>query len=447
VYHRVFRYYLSGMISKTALLDDVHQEERPDVELQNRNVILWGGEVLYRMDFREICSYLEEHKPARKILRTYGIPLLKKEVLHFVDEQFDVLRLVVPTFQKDALQWLTGLSYTPKHILKIIGEIQKNSSLQLEVEIPLTRPTMEHLLESISLLGQLRVSRVILRMVEARGSMKERYVMLAPRLGLLSTYFMEAQITAQSHHIKLCFEDIPVCMVSSVGLDTITILNKRRKRVHACDTLDVHLNHSDFEQKEQEASTCVEPYCSGVDIAYVQTFGKSELLPEYQQIQDAVSYVFQKEQSSKDIKRDLVWLSRHKPNEIHVWGDWKHPQSYDILRDIQRLSIPKISLWGDFGEFIAIKDREWFRLRQITSINAQIYGSTAAEHDKIRGAGDFQSQLEIVQKFPKADVSFVVLSTHNETHEDFILRWEEGTLPHPLKILRNKYRMETAFSP
>ena len=65
--------------------------------------------------------------------------------------------------------------------------------LELEIEIPLTRPTLDHLLESVSLLGQMGVSRVVVRMLEARSSSKERYVMLAPRLGLLSSKILNTK--------------------------------------------------------------------------------------------------------------------------------------------------------------------------------------------------------------------------------------------------------------
>jgi hypothetical protein len=441
VYHRVFRLYLSGKLSPKSLLDDVYDEDMRDVSLHRKNVILWGGEVLYRTDFRDICTILEEEKTSQNILRTYGIPLLKKEILEFVSQKFNVVRLVVPTFQKDALQWLTGLSYTPKHIVRIIGEIQK-SSLHLEVEIPLTRPTMDHLLESISFLGQMGVSRVILRMIEPQGIAKDCYTMLAPRLGLLSTIFMEAQIIAQSCHMNIYFEDIPMCVVSSVGLDTITVLNPQRRRQHVFSE-GVYFG-SGIEQPTPKK--CLEQHCSGIDVGYVESFGISELLPEHQNTLPEVSYIFTKKQSSKDIKRDLVWLSRHTPEKIHIWGDWEHPQSYGILRDIQRLSIPNISLWGDLGGLHHIQDREWFRLRKITSVHAQIFGSTEEEHDSIRGKGHFQLQLGIMKKFPKAEYFFAVVHEEQQCN-DFILRWEDGTLTYPLKIVRNKYHMDTAFSP
>ena len=190
----------------------------------------------------------------------------------------------------------------------------------------------------------------------------------------------------------------------------------------------------------------MEQHCSGIDIGYVESFGISELLPEHQNTLSEVSYIFTKKQSSKDIKRDLAWLSRHTPEKINIWGDWEHPQSYGILRDIQRLSIPNISLWGDLGGLHHIRDREWFRLRKITSVHAQIFGSTEEEHDSICGKGHFQLQLDIMKKFPKAEYFFAVVH-EDQQRNDFIQRWEDGTLTYPLKIVRNKYHMDTAFSP
>ena len=440
MYRSVYRLYVSGCTSPTSILDDQNVSEssafqHPSI-LQDKNVMLWGGDVLYRSDFLEICRFVEANTTKKKILRTYGIPLLKKEILDIVEQKFDVLRLVVPTFQKDALQWLTGLSYSPKHILRMIQEVQK-TSLTLEVEIPLTRPTLEHLQDSITILGQLGVSRVIVRMLEAKSSAKERYVMLAPRLGLLSSVILNSQHVAQSYHMQLHFEDLAMCVVPSIGFDSIFVINNRKDRIHA-------QKNGMYSPQHQN---CFEETCCGIDSAYATFFGRSEFLSDIREHIDEVSYVFESEKSSKDIKRDLTWLSRHKPKKIHVWGDWSHPNGYDIIRDIQRLSIAEISLWGDFSGLMHVRDREWFRLRQITEVHAQIFGNSEEEHDRIQGVGHFQLQQSIMQKFPKAQLFFVSIQEDQRQQEELILAWEKGVFGYPLKIISNKYHMDTAIFP
>ena len=55
MYRSVYRLYVSGFTSQTSILDDQDLSESTDFQdpslLHNKNVMLWGGEVLYRSDF------------------------------------------------------------------------------------------------------------------------------------------------------------------------------------------------------------------------------------------------------------------------------------------------------------------------------------------------------------------------------------------------------------
>ena len=109
------------------------------------------------------------------------------------------------------------------------------------------------------------------------------------------------------------------------------------------------------------------PECSGVAEDYLLHFGWAEIWSMYNDEPVAsLTLFFSSEESTRSIRKRLMLAAKTLPSELRVLGDFSHPQVYSILREVQRLSIPKIWLVGDLKPLRKLSKLELIRLRSIS---------------------------------------------------------------------------------
>ena len=175
---------------------------------------LSGGEPTLRPDLPDVIETLSEQGPIG--LDTDGLALTQTAVLQTLKASgLQRIRIGLHSSQSDAHDWVVGLSGAAKRARRAI-RCATEIGLSVHAQVVLTRPTTEHLPETVALLRRLGVERIHLRRPILIPKLKDRAVALSPRLGLLEPW-LEAAIR-ESSSVPLSIHDIPPCIAPNVAL-------------------------------------------------------------------------------------------------------------------------------------------------------------------------------------------------------------------------------------
>jgi len=175
---------------------------------------LSGAEPTLRPDLLHLIQALSPLGPIG--LDTDGLALVSEATVRTLRETgLTHVRIGLHSSQSDAHDWLLGLAGAAKRARRAIRSCL-SAGLEVHAQIILSRPTMEHLPETVALLQRLGVRQVHIRRPYLSEAIRDRAVALSPRLGLLEPWLEAALEEARATEIFL--HDIPPCVAPQIQL-------------------------------------------------------------------------------------------------------------------------------------------------------------------------------------------------------------------------------------
>jgi len=179
-----------GRLDLPEALDTV--PEPPDVA--GREILVCGGEPTLRADLPDLLRSLGA--AAARTLATDGLSLAAPGVAQTLKGAVDAVRVPFPSGRRDAHDWLADRPGTAAARARGIRACVA-AGLPVEAEITLTRPTTDHLGETVALLAELGVARILVRRPRIAGRLdRDAYLSLGPRLEAARAAIQEAQRVA-----------------------------------------------------------------------------------------------------------------------------------------------------------------------------------------------------------------------------------------------------------
>ena len=370
---------------------------------------LSGGEPTLRPDLPKVIETLSEQSPIG--LDTDGLALTQTAVLRtLMVHGLKKIRISLHSSQSDAHDWVVGLAGAAKRARRAI-RCATDVGLSVHAQVVLTRPTTEHLPETVALLRRLGVEQIHLRRPILIPTLLDRAVALSPRLSLLEPW-LEAAIR-ESTGIPLSIHDIPPSIAPNVALS----------HFQSEPWLLPEGLHWDPTTPGYEGDNCSPELKSSVGLLdYIQVFGRTEidsagplprdairvpkeiieaatppparagrmpatrLLQLHRQLalgriygdplngQDApmppTQVTVRLEGSSRAIRKRLVRAAQQGAPELVVEtvGDPPHPNLAELLQDTGRLKFERVVLRAPTTHVDSLGDQRRIALRRITQI-------------------------------------------------------------------------------
>ena len=313
-------------------------------------VLLWGGEPTLRKDLPQVIQMFSQNRNVDVAMHTDAVLLSKEGVaLSLVKKGLKTVYITFPSSRKDACEWLLGKGILAKTIRGIRNSIR--AGLTVIADVPLTRSTVDHLDETVAMLHRLGISKVLFRMLSF-SDIDDKAVVLAPRFGILKLPLQMAITKSSQLGVTVEIEGIPDCILGEL----------KRFRINC------HRNPV----KYLDCPVCNTEDCS-ISKGYISRFGWAEIWKTQQQSEPkSVSLYFSSQETTRSIRKRLMYASQSLVEELWLLGDYSHQQTYSFLRESLRLSIDKICLVGDLRPLLRLTKLELLRLRNIHLIAHQI---------------------------------------------------------------------------
>ena len=389
-------------------------------------LVLVGGEPTLRADLPELVRALAAQQP---VLVTDGAALGSPVALAAL-AGLSALRVVMTSARADANDWLMGRPGATKAALRALRSAAERG-LRAELEVPLTRPTAPHVAELVELAERLGVRAVVLRRPVLEGALRDRAIMLSPRLALLEDALVLARAAALRARISARAIGLPACLLPE-GIEL------RDERV-----LGAHVASRAY---DRGCAECEPTRCPGAPRDYVERFGRDELRgARVRAVRDdapaapagpppppppradrapitrlslvramarrasvqgdpmpglpgAVPDVLRLRldrptawPSTRELRARLARAAQVGARTVRVVGGLAHPDAHAILRELARLSSPSTDprapvaqhvrgeLAADLSALVALGDAALFELAGLASVHA-VLRSPAGDH-------------------------------------------------------------------
>jgi MoaA/NifB/PqqE/SkfB family radical SAM enzyme len=328
-----------------------YEELEKQVSPTYDSVFFWGGEPTLRKDLPQLIKLFSQNRQLDVAMRTDAVLFSKKGVSHSLKKLgLTTVYVTVPSLKRDACEWLLGKGVLSKTIRGIRNSLREG--LQVIVDVPLTRSTMDHLDETVAMVHRLGAKTVLFRMMEFIDT-GDKTVMLAPRFGVIMLPIQVAISRANQLGVTVVIEGIPDCILGD--------LKKYRQTTR-------------FEDEHFFCSSCSAD-CSKLSKGYVSRFGWSEIWETQEQDKPTcVSLYFTAKETSRSIRKRLIFSAQSLVQELWLMGDFSHKDTYQLLRESLRLSINNICLSGDLKPLQRLSKLELLRLRNIHMITHLFQG-------------------------------------------------------------------------
>lgn len=324
-----------------------------DIAAAGSHWMLTGGEPTLRADLPALL--------AGGGLRTDGLLLSRPGVLTGLKRAgLQRVRVRIHSSRPDAHDWLSGAQGSLRHALRGLQACAR-AGVPTEAEITITRPTVGHLDETVALVCRLGVRGVVLRRLTAQGAAEADFIALSPRLGLLHGPLTEAMAAADAAGVPSWTEGIPTCMAPLARPQA-----KPTVRAPGC-------------------ATCPSG-CPGYPEDYASRFGHAELWRvEGAPAREQLRVVIAPDEETRVVRRRLVAAAMCRPQTLRVIGAASHPACADLLRELLRLSVPRVEVCGVLDGLASLSGADQLRLRGFARIDAALLAPTAAAHDAAIG--------------------------------------------------------------
>ena len=303
---------------------------------QNVDVYLYPGDALLRPDFLQIQKMAQSYQK-NVYLRTSGQILLKADYAKLLQHSsIKGIVVVIPSFRKEMNQWLLGTGWLKIATQAILQSIKMG--FEVRVEIPFLRVNLDFIEESLLALKQLGVRNFLLRFPDPDEFVVNTMVQLMPRYGLLPDILSKISQWEDQYNIRCQIMNIPKCITKKATV----------------------IEHT----KQRQCSDCRDS-CTGISQSYLSCFGWSEFRTVSANLQQAseLNLWLDTQFSSRALRQRMVQIANEKPKIVTVVGNFTHPHLYELLRDVQRLSIECIQYSGDLFPLLLLSDTQRLRLK------------------------------------------------------------------------------------
>jgi MoaA/NifB/PqqE/SkfB family radical SAM enzyme len=324
-------------------------------------------------------------------------------------------------------------------------------------EIVVTRPTMPHLAETVDVLTRVGVRTICIRRLTALDVGAEEFVLLSPRMSLLTEDLETAATTALQRRARLVIRDFPVCVAPRL-----------RRLFTAAGEVWLTADGA-VDTRLAGGPGCPGcpgvPACAGAPPDYVSRFGWEEFAdPEshVERVQETV--VAQQEvrpdgtmvlawrgprrvrcdgcadehpvpgpESTRVVRARLVDAARYRPAVLRLVGAelLAHPAAAALLYDAVRL-FPRVECAGEASAVVRWADVDLRRLKELQRVDVALYGADAASHDAHCGIpGSFAATLRGVERLREQAIAVGAYAIVHDARSVplFAEAWSRGELP------------------
>ena len=455
-------------------------------------VTLVGGEPTLRPDLPELIRRLTGAGVGNLGMFTDGLALVSPDAAApLVTAGLKRVRVELGAFQPEAHDWLVNQPGAQRRALKAIRACRA-AGLNVEVEIPLTRPAVDHLPELVGLVLDLGATWVRVRRVTNSGPAARDFVALSPRLGLSQPALERAWDEAARRRRALTLHGLPACAAGRAA---------EGARVDADEPL---IGGPAPLVSLPGCALCPGgAACAGAPKDYVERFGWAELRSEERphsppppQPQDAaapppragrapatrvlvaarlaqrpslygdpladapatvprrlrVSFRgpspvacpdcgdhglrLHEPEPTRELRRRLAAAAQEGAEILEIGGGMSlsHPEAIELLREAGALSARRVEAWGDGAALAEVPDRTLRRLKGVHRIDLALYGPDAPRHDAHAGRpGAFYATMRALAALheakPDLELGVYALLHNVEDLLDFDQAWQDGLLP------------------
>jgi len=460
-----------------SLLDDCSAEpvEDPSFAALKQAVTgpVWitGGEPTLRKDFPALLREL----PVAGII-TDGAVFAHPKAIQALGDRLPCVRVRLHSARADAHDFLVGTPGAWKRTVRGIQALVQGR-IPAQVEVGLTRPTMDHLEETVRLVHKLGVRHIVFRRITALGEGARHDVMLVARWGLLIDPLDAAVARARRSGMTVRVEGVPGCIApEGVLLEPVFL----RAAEGPWPFLEIAPPH---------APGCAECSCVGPGQDYIDRFGRGEIesttneraraidRPErkladgtvwppsrggrapYTRVRDVVvaskrptlgddpligiratpeqtglRMAFRKNETTRSARIRLVKLAQHRPETLRIVQDrLDHPQIAELVREVTRLQFDRVELAGELGGLALWSDAQLRRVRKLTRVDATLFSPDPAEHDALTYEGAYDDALEGMDRLsmsaPRMEIGVTAVVRSALDLDEWLELWASGELP------------------
>jgi len=240
-------------------------------------VWLWGGEPTLRPDLPHLLRALGELDVDRRGLVTDGLALASDKVAGMVrDLGVTAVRLHLASVRADAHDWWLGQKGSFKRLLRAARALRE-AGVDLEIDVPVTRPTRPFLPEVAELSARLGARRLWLRRITGRGLVRVDDVAVLARFGLLQGELERAVQLGAREGLEVVVEGFPRCAAPGAAAHLLPVGGVQ---VHVPDAGSWRFLGPEFGPvaTERGCGRCPgPPVCAGAPSDYVRRFDRSEI--------------------------------------------------------------------------------------------------------------------------------------------------------------------------
>ena len=353
-------------------------------------VFLYGGEPTLRKDLPLLLNQLTEKGVVDLTLQTDGAALQEEQRLKgLMAKGLTKISFRLTSLRSDANDWLMGFKGATRATIRSM-RIARQLGLQIEAEIPLTRPTLHFIDETISGLCRLGVGKIRIRRLRAIGPAEPYFAALSPRLSQIASHLRGAEAIAHQHRTPFELSGFPC-----------SLLPKLKPYLIADDRYDAF---SDGPNGDSQGHCYDRPMDYGARFGWHE-FPHKSLSTE----QTARRLHFHRDESSRRIRKRMVAMTADKVSVLRITGDFRHRSAPNLLKDALRLSIPRLEMSGDLRPLNDFSHSQLIMLKQFHRIDACVYGLTAESHDAfLSQPGSFQQQMTALSKIKGPEKGLVL---------------------------------------
>lgn len=459
-------------------------------------LLLSGGEPTLRKDLPDLLTKLSDQLTPRLGIATDGLVLSSDKAVQFLmDRGLKRVRINFHSGRTDAHDWIVGMQGAAKRVHKAIRTCVE-AGLEVEIETLVTRPTVSYLEETVELLARLRVDRILLRRLSGRNNAIDHFIAASPRLGPSQTHLEGALRIAQGWGVQTLLQDFPSCSLQADTADFLlddqelwmapkieewesllpqfalperirgcrecprdrTCQGAPRDYVESFDRLELNAKSSMPTGKgeigeEEKAWGKVRlshtppapPARAGrtpaTRLTFVQRQAKRDLHGDpmfgvqLHPLPDAIAEAFLPGETKRAIRIRLVRKSQEGVETLRITPpSLLYPEIGALLRDVTRLSFPRVEICGDGAGLKQVPDVDLRRLRRrVSRFDVALMGPDAASHDRACGTpGGFEETLKTVERlksFARVKAGAYGILSEDSELMGYHTAWEESILP------------------
>ncbi|NOY28365.1 MAG: hypothetical protein GXP62_21105 [Oligoflexia bacterium] len=410
--------------------------------LAQNAALIWlgGGEPTLRADLPALLSAVRAVLAEDRLLGLWsdGLALASPAVVAMLQSHgLDRVRIPWHAARSDAHDWLVRRPGACQRVARAL-RVCATAGLAVEIEITLTRPTMDLLPETVSAAMALGVESIVVRRLQGRGAAAQGFVSLSPRFGLTEPLLERAASIAERGGVSLCFDGFPACALGSARSRLVARCPVRAPTA-ALQAIAIELAANPTVQACPECpagNPGADPACAGAPRDYVQVFGRAELddrcsrprtraqgvppvdgegppgtppppragrapatrlafsirqaalpslhgdplagVPPQPQLPRR-TIAFPADRSSRFLRQQLCRLAQDGPAVLRIDDAFSlaHPAALGLLRECVRLGFAGVELSGPLWPLHDISDREIIGLKGLTLVSGWVHGTDA----------------------------------------------------------------------